>query len=747
MTINQIIQSLNGPLVDVSYTFSSDRAKMAPWHVRRVEFKEQISKPYLLSVDLVLDVDTFELEILLGDKCELVIERDLLPRSVYGIVKSVRYMGRVGGRQNFRVIAVPAFALLDLGQNSRAWQQLTAPEILLKVLDDALVKQGRRVDMSALKGEYPARDYCVQYRESDFVFASRLMEQEGLTYYFKHVEGAEVLVIVEDYQGFSPLEGLSGTRQIPLIDSKHETAKTESIQTFVWSNHLRSESVTQGDFDWLRPNEELLYTQNADSGAYPTYSHGERLFQDDGEQQATRALEQKSVGGRIGEGESNVVDLSPGYTFIVVDHDLGAVDTGEYLVTSVTHIGDCPEENILDVLDVPEDPSPRYSNTYECVPVEAPYRPEREHHQPRVYGPQTAIVTGPKGEEVHTDKHGRIMVKMYWDRESEADEGSSWWIRVAQTWAGPGFGSMTLPRIGMEVVVDFLEGNPDRPIVVGCVYNGENRPPYPLPKEKTKSTVKSNTSIGGGGFNELRFEDRKGAEEVFVHAQRDMNARVLRNRSETVGANASESVGANRTVTVGSNNKHTVGKDHTHTVKKNYTREVKEHESVEVTLTRTKKVLGGEENRVECGRTTEILEFEKVTITGPRTRTVVGDETITVDGSTTSSVTGSASSSVEGGSSMELVSGAKMLSVGETYDVSVGGGADGTPACSPNGAKIQMSETEIKLICGESSMALNKDGTIELSGVKISITGAGGDVKITGAGSEVIVKGRKIRLN
>lgn len=219
---------------------------------------------------------------------------------------------------------------------------------------------------------------------------------------------------------------------------------------------------------------------------------------------------------------------------------------GDYRILQVQHSG---SQSQLLQQDASEETS--YNNSFVLSELKVPFRPAREAPRPVMRGVQTATVVGPEGEEVHTDKHGRVRLQFHWDRESKRDENSATWVRVSQSWAGNGYGSMFIPRIGHEVLVDFIEGDPDRPIVVGRIYHGQNDTPYPLPDEKTKSTIRSESSPGGGGFNELRFEDRKGAEEVFVHAQRDLNGVILNDRTEQVGVNRTAKIGVNDTTVVG----------------------------------------------------------------------------------------------------------------------------------------------------------------------------------------------------
>ena len=252
----------------------------------------------------------------------------------------------------------------------------------------------------------------------------------------------------------------------------------------------------------------------------------------------------------------------PGFTFTLKDHHIDSFNR-EFLVVKLKHKGAQPQV-LGEQADT--DSSFSYQNGFFAIPSETPMRPERITPKQFVRGPQTAIVVGPPGEEIYTDEHGRVKVQFHWDREGKMDDKSSCWIRVSHLWAGAGWGAVYLPRIGQEVIVDFLEGDPDKPIITGRVYHGANQPPYPLPDEKTKSTIKSDSTIGGGGSNEFRFEDAKGSEEIYTHAQKDQNEVVENNMSTQVGSNQSVSIGKNQSTQIGSNKSTTVGANHNESI-------------------------------------------------------------------------------------------------------------------------------------------------------------------------------------
>jgi type VI secretion system secreted protein VgrG len=573
----------------------------APFTVWEAKLTEGLSKPFVLELVLRTDVMAVHPEMLIGRSCSLHIDRAQVMRSVHGIVEEVEVVGDVpmaqlDAQRVVKLTVVPAFKLLEHRKNSRIFQDMTVLQIVKDVLlgetaeggsPEGLVALGRTYDASALRtSDYdPARDYCVQYKESDFAFVSRLLEEEGIAYQFEHMRiNHEVMVLHDSNITYPQIETVHGApflRVSPLGDLQ----LTEGVAELSWKRVKKTDRTVLRHWDWLTPREGSENTQDRDSaedsaasaagagleqmpaGAPITsYVHSDERSRE--ESQSERLVRVHGEGNRRGQldhqrekaeewvahGKSNALGLGSGRIF---EHDGDGVHS--VLVTSVVHtlkIESGTGENA------------QYGNEFEAIPVFRAFRPQKVQKRPKIEGPQTAIVTGPQGEEIHTDEHGRIKILMHWDRDGEGgrrrqqrhDASSSVFVRVAQMVAGPGWGTWFLPRVGMEVVVQFLDGNPDRPLVAGCVYNGENRTPYPLPEEKTKSTIKTQSSPGGGGYNELRFEDAAGTEEVWLHGQRDYNSVIERRHTMHVGENQSYNIVADRTRDVGGNETvHVVG--------------------------------------------------------------------------------------------------------------------------------------------------------------------------------------------
>ncbi|MBV1858106.1 MAG: type VI secretion system tip protein VgrG [Nannocystaceae bacterium] len=568
-------------IASVKYAFDVQGGPNPDWAVRRFHLHEGLSRPYSLVVDLLTEEVWVNPDELLGANARFELDRRDVVRVVCGVIERVDYVG-VNAEQKLmlRVHVVPALRMLGQQLGCRIFQDQSVPEILGQVLDAGLGLFGRTQDSSALSTDvavYPKRDYCVQFRESTLDFVSRLMEENGIAYYFETVEDKEQLVLVDQieddpnksFPGVVILDP-DGDGVIPILTTEPDLSDRESLRYFDWCQPLQPNQVMVRTFNWkaFEPSEGLEATHpeaepdnvrrqyvfaderktvDENAGSDPQSSFDGSSI-DESSIDVKRRFELFQRHSKLGEGRSNVTGFRPGCTFTLDDRSFVLFEDLKFLLTRVYHQGEDAS-----VERAAGDGGTPYDNGFECIPVAHAYRPRRSTPTPRVSGPQTATVTGEPGEEIHTDKHGRIKVRFHWDDESPLDGTSSCWVRVAQSWAGPGWGTLFIPRVGMEVVVEFLDGNPDRPLVTGCVYNSTNTPPYTLPDDKTKSTIKSNSSLDGGGFNELRFEDAAGSEELFLHASKDMNEVVVSAHSTTVGHNQTHNVDVDRTRTVKGN--------------------------------------------------------------------------------------------------------------------------------------------------------------------------------------------------
>lgn len=468
-----------------------------------------------------------------------------IDRYFHGICTRFRQAGRADKQTLYRAELHPWLWLLTRTTDSRIFQNESVPEIVKKIFSDL----GQSDFEEALKGTYAKREYCVQYQETAFAFVSRLLEDEGIHYFFKHAKGKHTLVLCDDSGANPPCPGLAKARYFGTVGGSlfNEDAVTEC--------ELSEEIVVGGyatsDYNFETPSTSLLATADGEGGKLKLFEFpGEHATKGDGEARAKLRIEEEEAFQRRLFGSSYCRAFSAGHLFTLVEHDRDDLNNKQYVLSSVSHAAENEE----------------YRNTFEAFPKEIPFRPRRVTLRPIIAGSQTAMVVGKKGEEIWTDAYGRIRVHFYWDRLGKKDDKSSCWMRVAQGWAGKGWGAFFLPRIGQEVIVSFLGGDPDRPIVTGSVYNAEQTVPYGLPGAQTKSTILGRSTKNGTAGNEIRFEDLKGSEELFEHAQKDMvfvvehdwTISVHHDKTETIDHDDTLSVGHDQTVTVTKNRSVTV---------------------------------------------------------------------------------------------------------------------------------------------------------------------------------------------
>ncbi|MBZ5709987.1 type VI secretion system tip protein VgrG [Nannocystis pusilla] len=543
MSISELVSTASGltsdkPVFDLTVGGS-------PLRVVRFTGTEGLSQLYEFRVEAAgLD---FDAEALLGQPALLSLNGAESPRPIHGIVSEAEYVGYTRGLQLYELTIVPWAHRLSLREDCRVFQDKTTEQIVT----DVLTRAGLRRDWFrfSLGETYAPRNYCVQYRETDLAFVSRLLEEDGIFYFFEHEQSRHVWVMADQVQAHSPIDGTSTM----WFDPPRGTIQDrEHIRTFRFGGRMRSGKVTLRDFNLHKPDLDLEVKEvakvDADLEVYEfpgEYQDPKRGGPHQGQSLAKIRLEALQATRRAGMGDSDCPRLVPGRTITLAGHPRHELNA-EYRLIHVRHSGQQPQ-----VLDQDASGENNYTNVFTVTELKVPFRPPRQTPRPMMRGVQTATVVGPDGEEVHTDQWGRVRVQFHWDREGGHDENSATWVRVSQLWAGNGYGAMFLPRIGHEVLVDFIEGDPDRPIITGRIYHGNNHTPYPLPDEKTKSTIKSDSSLGGDGFNELRFEDRKGSEEVFLHAQKDWNTNILNNLTETVGAHRNATIGASDSTLVG----------------------------------------------------------------------------------------------------------------------------------------------------------------------------------------------------
>jgi len=403
---------------------------------------------------------------------------------------------------------VPWFWLLTCTADSRIFQDLSVPDIIEQIFGE----KGFQDYQLKLQSSYEPRTYCVQYRETDFNFINRILEEEGIYYFFDHEDAKHTLVLAdspdENKKYCEDEEARFRAGRDILAD---ETFFDEDVLlSLEMSQEITFGKYTVNDFNFTMPNTDLkveaISQQSLGPGERELYDYpAEYEDRGRGDQIANLRMQAEEAQATLITGESQIRRFASGFKFKLKEYPRASMNDKDYVLTSVTHTA---SQSFGEAGGEGDDGT--YSNTFSCIPFDTPFRPVLDTPKPIIAGSQTAIVVGPAGEEIYPDEHGRVKVQFHWDREGKFDDKSSCWIRVSQSIAGSGWGAIHLPRVGQEVIVDFLEGDPDRPIVTGRVYHGLNKPPYELPAEKTKSAYKSNSSPGGGGYNEICFEDKKG---------------------------------------------------------------------------------------------------------------------------------------------------------------------------------------------------------------------------------------------
>lgn len=506
---------------------------------------ESISRTYRFDLELVSENPDIDLTTVLHKQAYLAFHPN--GSGIHGQIFSVA-LGDAGKRlHRYKVSIVPQLAYLDLRVNQRIFQNQTAPQIIAIILQEHGI-QGDGYDFQ-LQTPCPAREYCVQYDESDLQFIQRLCEEEGVHYHFQHSSSGHRLVF-GDNQTIFPKIG----RPTAYVQDSGMVADEPVIKRFNLRLETRTNSVTRRDYDFEIPSLLMeasykLQDQNTVAPTLEDYDYPGRFTDlSRGKQLSQRALERHRADYQLAEGKGDEPRLVTGHFMEMSDHP--RIEWNSlWLLTDIFHEGKQPqvlEESVTsDTTHNKDDFHHGYRNTFQAIPWDVFYRPPLEHPKPCVLGSQSAIVTGPKGEEIHCDAYGRIKVQFHWDRDGQADESSSCWLRVASGWAGGQYGGVAIPRIGMEVLVTFLEGDPDQPLVSGCLYHKENVVPYPLPANKTRTLFKTLSSPGGAGYNELRIEDKAGQEQIYVHAQRNWDENIENDQLVRVGNERHDTVEAN----------------------------------------------------------------------------------------------------------------------------------------------------------------------------------------------------------
>jgi type VI secretion system secreted protein VgrG len=638
---------------------------------------EGVSMPFSFGLDLLSEDDAVAAADLL--RTPVTVTLSLTggdERTFHGLVRRFVQEGRAEELTSYQAEIVPWLWFLSLSRECRIHQNLSVPEILETVFRGL----GHADFELRCTKSYPKREFCVQYRETHLDFVSRLMEEEGIFYFFEHTPERHLLVIADDNGAVKPCPGGECARMAP-----QGADGDDVVGTLHWEEQACSGKVVLRDYDFLQPSLSL---ESTIAGTEPeeVYDYpGEYTAPDEGERYARIRLEEAAALRKVVRGQSTCRAFRGGFQFELEEHFRAAANQ-PYMLLQVQHVASAGEYR------AGAGEPMEYRNHFAAIPHAVVFRPQRVTPRPVVYGSQTALVVGPAGEEVWVDAHGRIKVQFYWDRLGQKDENSSCWVRVAQPWAGKGWGAVQIPRIGNEVVVEFLEGDPDRPLVTGSVYNAEQTPPFDLPGAGIQMGMKSRSSKGGGGYNEITLTDTKGTELITIHGQYDMGTVIEHDDTLRVGNNQSISIGVDQTLSVGENRSESIGANDSLTVGGNRSASVDKDESLDVTGNRSKSI--GKDESADVG--------------GKRTTSIGKDETLTV-----------------GEKRSAQVGKDDLLQVGKKLVIDAG--------------------DEITIKTGDASIVMKKDGTITIKGKDIKIDASG---KINGkASSDIVFKGAKVLQN
>ncbi len=656
----QLLDGLGGGLGgqrndDVAFNVEVNGAD-GQWGLTSVVLSEALNEVSACTIEALYS-DHITSRDLLHKNVSLTIERQSQTRSFKGIVFHASVRDDVEGT-HVELRVAPAAALLEKHFNSDIFQAKTVVQVIQEVFDRRIGPTQRTLRDDTSRS-YEVREYIVQYQESDLAFISRLAEEEGIFWYFDHEDEHEVLVLCDSVSGL-PQARADDEGRVQYHGDASQAPDGESAWEIRHDEEIGTTDAVVADYDWTHPPLQVREEQTGRGEHEPAlevYDHSDALiFHDSGGRQyegntakvqAQMRAERLDLDRQHWALETSVVTALPGHTLELVGAPDGELDQ-RYLITSASCRGSATHGA-----------TGSWESSLSVTPTSLPYRPARRTPRPVPHGPETALVVGPSGDDIYTDEHGRVKVHFHWDRRhARTAEDSSCWLRVVHNWAGPGYGTIFIPRIGMEVLVQFLGGNPDRPIITGCIYNGDNAAPAtPLPDKKTQSVIRTKSSVNGDGFNELRFEDKQGAEFVYIHAEKDFNEEVEHSHSTRVKNNQSNTVDNDQTETIGHDQTMTVKNDRTKSVDGNETTFIGGGE-------------GGPGNRAET-----VWGDEGVSINQSRSHFVKKDESLLVE-------EGKRTVTVQTGEDHETYFGRRITSVAKYDILNVVDGANHTVAVS-----------------------------------------------------------------
>ena len=691
---------------------------------------EQLGRMFEYELDLYSLNESINIDDILGQNITVYLELpDGSMRHFNGFVSRFSQIGRSeGGYATYEAVLRPWLWFLTRTNDCRIFQEKAVPDIIKEIFGE----HGFSDYEEKLNETYRTREYCVQYRESDFNFVSRLMEEEGIYYYFKHEDGKHTLIISDSYSSHEPV---ANYEEVPYYPPGSDPALgVEHVSDWFITRKIQPGAYALTDYDFKRPGTSLKAQRNIQrdhaQAEYEVFDYpGKYVESGEGDQYARVRIEELHVQFEQVEGTADARGLMTGGLFKLTNYFPREDQNREYLITGADYDLTSDEYSSTGTSE-----GPIFNCRFKAIESKTPFRTARQTPKPFVQGPQTAMVVGPAGEEIYPDEHGRIKVQFHWDRYGKKDENSSCWVRVVQSWAGGGWGAQFIPRLGQEVMVEFLEGDPDRPIVTGRVYNGDNKPPYALPDNKTQSGVKSRSTKGGAAdnFNEIRFEDKKGSEELYIQAEKDHNQLTKNDRSETVGHDRSLSVGNdksetisnNKSIDVGVNHTETIGADKTLTVGANHKESIGSNMTITIGTNLTENVAINYMENVGAAMELNVGAIMTETIGANKIQSIGASKNVNIAKDNSVSIGKNKSENI-GDSKSETIGKDQQVKIGKTLTIDAG--------------------DQITIKTGKASITMKKDGTISIQGKDITINGSGAiNVK---ASKDVVIKGKKILEN
>jgi type VI secretion system secreted protein VgrG len=688
---------------------------------------EGLSRLFVYEIDVVSDRSDIAASELLGQSVTVhlsVGDEDGDVRHWNGRVTGLQYIDTSDdGDSRYRLTVRPWLWQLTRSADCRIFQRMSIPDIVTQVFQERGFTDFQRV----LFEDYPQREYVVQYRETDFQFVSRLLEREGIYYFFRHEDGKHTLVLADSPQAHTTSPGCE---QLPFApEDEHRDATQQYMRQWKAESRLETGVFAQADYDFTKPRVQLFAQATSEDDAASglevyDFPGGFDNFAD-ADVYARRRLDQSRRDAQRWTGDSNARPMAVGATFELTDHPRDDQNKS-YLVTWARY-----RIRGEDARSTGDDEDP-FTCVLVAIDAEVAFRPALSTERPMVRGPQTAMVVGPAGQEIWTDHYGRVKVQFPWDRVGKNDENSSCWIRVSQAWAGGAFGGQFVPRIGHEVIVDFLDGDPDKPIITGTVYNGTNDLPFKLPDNQTQSGVRTRSSPQGtpNNANEIRFEDMTGAEELYLQAEKDMNVLVKHDETDTIGHNRTVTVGGDDALSVGGSRAHRVAVNENVSVGVLQTVSVGAAQTVSVGAAQTVSVGAAQTVTVGADRGLKVGANEKVEVGGGRSVKVGGDLSQTVAGDVDAKTSGKTDQSFALDYT-ERHLGHRTIIVGSgsarrTAVVHVEGTGR---AYASKSMEVEVLES-FTLLCGQSQIAVTASG-ITLSSPNISLAGKEVDIVAT----------------